>query len=107
MSKIIYIFFLWLLLLPLSMRAEKSSSDVAVASVETDSRLKKTTISVYENVLYVSHAPENARVEVKNMLGENVLVEKVKQPQQKFELNLKKGFYIVRVEDVLQRIVIK
>lgn len=98
--------YLWLMLVPTGLWAQDSKEGNA-PRVESSADSKKISVAVYENTLYVSGLTEKTIVEVKNMLGENVLVEVVKFPQQKIELNLKRGFYIVRVEDVLQRIVIK
>ncbi|MBP5423556.1 MAG: T9SS type A sorting domain-containing protein [Paludibacteraceae bacterium] len=67
----------------------------------------KIKIAVYENYLYVSNVSEGTMLVVKNMLGENVLSVRLNSSSEKIALDLKKGFYIVRVENELQRIVIK
>ena len=106
MKQVKFIFCLWLMLIPMGMWAQ-DSKEANSSRLESTADAKKVSVAVYENTLYVSGITEKCVVEVKNMLGENVLVEEVKYPQQKIDLNLKRGFYIVRIEDVLQRIVIK
>ncbi len=97
------------LLLPI---AEVCSQDVVCegekgAQERVASDQTKVNIAVYDRYLYVFNASENTILEVKNMLGENVLEVKLTSPSEKIALDLKKGFYIVRVDNVLQRIVIK
>ena len=76
-----------------------------------ESEGKKSTeisISVFNSKLYVFNAPENSRLEIRNMLGEKVYESSISNSdQEEFYLNLKKGFYIVKIGNTLQRIVIK
>ncbi len=64
-------------------------------------------VSYYNGSLYISNANEHAKVEVKNMLGENVAVAVLKSSDARIDLDLKRGFYIVRIENFLQRIVVR
>lgn len=80
-------------------------SDATQEQVKTDS--EKVSISVYDNQLYITNATENSIVEVKNMLGETILTFRINSSREAFNLNLKKGFYIIRVDEILQRIIIK
>ena len=65
------------------------------------------TIGVYNNILYILNAKENEKVDIMNMLGENVLSYLIKSQEERIQLDLKKGFYVVKVNDKVQRIVIK
>lgn len=65
------------------------------------------SISYYGGQIFISDVPENSVVEVKNMLGENVLVFRMTSTEGRFSVDLKRGFYIIRVGDYLQRIVVK
>ena len=68
------------------------------------------SISVFNNKLYVSRAPENSIVELRNMLGEKIFEARIaNSDKEEFYLNqsLKKGFYIVKVGNFLQRFLIK
>lgn len=64
-------------------------------------------ISVSDNFLYLSGMKEGTKVEVMNMLGVPVLSFLTSNVNEKIALDLKKGFYVVKVEDIIQRIVIK
>lgn len=64
-------------------------------------------VSYYAGQIFISNVSENSVVEVKNMLGENVLVFRMTSTEGRISVDLKRGFYIVRVEDYLQRIVVK
>ncbi|MCQ2209451.1 MAG: T9SS type A sorting domain-containing protein [Paludibacteraceae bacterium] len=84
---------------------DKFVSEVGQEQVASESL--KTNIFVYNNQLYITNANENALVEVKNMLGETIMSFRLTSANEKIDLDLKKGFYIVRVDDILQRIIIK
>ena len=64
-------------------------------------------ISFSGNYLYLSGVKEGTKVEVMNMLGVPVLSVETSCDDEKISLDLKKGFYVVRVENIVQRIVIK
>ena len=64
-------------------------------------------ISFSGNYLYLSGVKEGTKVEVMNMLGVPVLSVETSNDDEKISLDLKKGFYVVRVENIVQRIVIK
>ena len=80
-------------------------------SSETEVRkVIDVSISVYNNRLYVYHAPENTSVEVRNMLGEKVHEWRISNTEKEdfYLSNVKKGFYIVKIGNLLlQRIIIK
>lgn len=65
------------------------------------------SISFSGNYLYLSGVKEGTKVEVMNMLGVPVLSVETTNDDEKISLDLKKGFYVVRVENIVQRIVIK
>ena len=65
------------------------------------------SISFSGNYLYLSGVKEGTKVEVMNMLGVPVLSVETSKDDEKISLDLKKGFYVVRVENIIQRIVIK
>jgi len=68
----------------------------------------KTTVSAFGNILYVLNAPEASTVEVRSMLGEKVFEARINNSEkEEFYLNVKKGIYIVKIGNTLQRVVIK
>ena len=83
---------------------EMGQQDVEINSTNKDLSI---TIGVYNNILYILTAKENEKVDIMNMLGENVLSYLIKSQEERIQLDLKKGFYVVKVNDKVQRIVIK
>jgi len=85
------------------------ANDPVRANLESESRNgAEISISVFNNRLYVFNAPENSYLEIRNMLGEKVYESSVSNTdKEEFYLNLRKGFYIVKLGNTLQRIVIK
>lgn len=83
---------------------EMGQQDVEINSTSKDLSI---TIGVYNNILYILNAKENEKVDIMNMLGENVLSYLIKSQEERIQLDLKKGFYVVKVNDKVQRIVIK
>ena len=88
-----------------SSEEEKAVSEAIQEQLKNENT--KVSISVYDNQLYVTNATEHSIVEVKNMLGETILTFQITSSRDVFNLNLKKGFYIIRVDEILQRIIIK
>jgi hypothetical protein len=89
------------------LKAQSINSPVQM-NFESESRKSaQISINVFNNKLYVNHAPENALLEIRNMLGEKVFEMKINSEKEEIYLDLKKGFYIVKIENTLQRIVIK
>lgn len=82
----------------------EGQQDVEINSANKDLSI---TIGVYNNTLYILNAKENEKVDIMNMLGENVLSYLIKSQEERIQLDLKKGFYVVKVNDKVQRIVIK
>lgn len=82
----------------------EGQQDVEINSANKDLSI---TIGVYNNTLYILNAKENEKVDIMNMLGENVLSYIIKSQEERIQLNLKKGFYIVKINDKVQRIIIK
>ena len=104
-----FILFFWMSFFPCAMMAQSfidvnGKDNYEQIQMET---VEKPVVSVIENQLYVANVQENTVVEVKNMLGENVRTFRMKSKVERFDLNLKKGFYIVRIENFLHRIVVK
>lgn len=67
----------------------------------------QASVNVADNCLYLSGIPAGTKVVVMNMLGVSVLSFETTSDGEKFPLSLKKGFYVVKVENLVQRFVIK
>lgn len=65
------------------------------------------TVSMADNILYVIGAPMGSELVIKNMLGEKVYQNTTKNEKDTFYLNLKSGFYIVKVGNTLKKVIIK
>ena len=65
------------------------------------------SVGVFNNRLYINGASEHSKLEIKNMLGDKVYETRLNSDKEKIYLDLKKGLYIVRIDNFLQRIVIK
>ena len=65
-----------------------------------------TSISYAEGVLSVAGA-EGHVLEVISLTGKRVLEERISSPAQRFELNIPKGCYIVKVGDVVRKVSVR
>ena len=108
MKKVSLLIYLFVSAFAFSVSAQLTNSPVQ-ANLESESRTgAEISISVFYNKLYILNAPENSYLEIRNMLGEKVYESPVNNTdKEEFYLNLKKGFYIVKLGNTLQRIVIK
>lgn len=64
------------------------------------------TITYTQGVLYVNGA-EGKTLEVISLTGRKVMEERIDSPAQKFELNIPKGCYIVKVGNVVRKISVR
>ncbi|MBO4806678.1 MAG: T9SS type A sorting domain-containing protein [Paludibacteraceae bacterium] len=79
-----------------------------MAQEQTDQTKSLTvSVSMADNILYVTGAPIGSEIVIMNMLGERVYQGSTKNEKESFDLNLRNGFYIVKVGNVLKRIIIK
>ena len=109
MRKLVLLIFLFVGVVGFNTMAQMTNTLPVQNSSETDGRKGGDIfVSASCNKLYVFHAPENSYVEVRNMLGEKVFVATISIPEkEEFFINLKKGIYIVKIGNFLQRIIIK
>ncbi len=64
-------------------------------------------ISYYNNRLIIENAPINSSVEIFSMLGVSIFNASTSESKQYFTIDLKKGYYIVRVNDFTKKISVK
>ncbi len=108
MRKITLFMFLFVGALTFPVSAQLTGSPVQTNLESENKSNAEISISVFNNRLYVFNAPENSYLEIRNMLGEKVYETAVNNTdKEEFYLNLKKGFYIVKLGNTLQRIIIK
>ena len=69
--------------------------------------VEKTEIVAYENRIKISAAPVNSVIEIFSVVGIKVKEIRVSQPDGEYALDLPKGYYIIRLNDVVRKIVIR
>ena len=65
-----------------------------------------TSISYAEGTLSVTGA-EGQVLEVISLTGKRIMEERISSPAQRFELNIPKGRYIVKVGDVVRKVSVR
>lgn len=64
-------------------------------------------LTVKENRVRVQNAPSDARLEVYSILGVKQKSVRIESVDQTVTLNLPRGFYILKVENVVRKVVIR
>lgn len=99
-------FFLFLLLLffaaPTLQAQEKNEQETTLQNEQS-----QIVISVIDNTMRIEKAPLNAVAEIYNILGVKVLSINIESSDQTIHLNLPKGYYILKLETIVRKIVIK
>ena len=85
--------------MPVAMYAEQ-----AIELIDND--YQNISISVSESVLHITGA-DGLVMQIYNVAGVRVMSVKVEGPDKRFELNLPKGCYIVKVGKVVRKISIR
>ena len=108
MKKIVLFILLFASAVSFTAAAQTANNPVQANLDPENKKNAEISISVFNNKLYILNAPENSYLEIRNMLGEKVFESAISNTdKEEFYLNLKKGFYIVKLGNTLQRIVIK
>ena len=85
--------------MPVAMYAEQATEVI-------DNDYQNISISVNESVLHITGA-NGLVMQIYNVAGVRVMSVKVEGPDKRFELNLPKGCYIVKVGKVVRKISIR
>ncbi len=75
--------------------------------VVVEESVSETKIKVSENRLIIENLPKDGVLEVFSIVGIKVHTQKVKAGTNEYQLNLPKGYYIVRVGDLVKKILLK
>ena len=103
MKRIVFIFSAVLALaVSMPVRANASVMNGYAAGV-ADFQDAEVTISFSQGVVYVSGG-EGMVLEVISLTGKKVVEQQIDSPSQKFELNIPKGCYIVKVGKVVRKV---
>ncbi len=100
---------LWLALLGLADGEVAAQAPVSpqTAAATVREEVGKTALEAYDNRVKVSNAPEGSQIEVFSVVGIKVRAIRVTRPDGEYVLDLPKGYYIVRLGDVVRKIVIR
>lgn len=81
---------------------------IAVAQEPADqAKNAAVSVSVADKVLYINGATAGTEIVIMNMLGDRVFQSTTKSDKETLDLNLRNGFYIVKVGTALKKIIIK
>lgn len=75
--------------------------------VVVEENVSETKIKVSENRLIIENLPKDGVLEIFSIVGIKVYTQKVKAGTNEYQLNLPKGYYIVRIDDLVKKILIK
>lgn len=83
--------------------AQQTKEDTSQRVVEQSA----ISITITGNTIRVQNAPPGALLEVYNVLGLRVLASKLDASDKTFTLNLSKGCYILKIENVVRKVALK
>ncbi|MBP1616224.1 MAG: hypothetical protein H6Q14_51 [Bacteroidetes bacterium] len=66
-----------------------------------------TEISITGNKIYIQNLPTGGKLQVFSVLGVSVAIIEVKAGSGEYNINLPKGYYIVKIGDVVRKVAIK
>jgi hypothetical protein len=95
-----FIFLIFILITPLC--AQRSERVVVAVSQESG-----VTISMKGNILQLQNATVGEKLEILSIVGVRVFQKKIESTNQEFELDLPKGYYIVKIGTVVRKISVK
>ncbi len=85
-----------------------NAADNLFDRVATESTATSSVVVTFsDGKLTVENAPQSAVIEIYSMLGVSVFKATMKEPRQSFIIDLKKGYYIVRIDNLTKKISIK
>lgn len=83
------------------------SSEETLAENEGEGIGEAIDISFLNSKLTIENAPANTNVEIFSMIGVKVFHDIITEPKQFFLVDLKKGYYIVKVGNATKKISVK
>lgn len=75
--------------------------------VVMEESVPETKITLAENRLVIENLPKDAVLEVFSIVGVKVYTQKIKAGTNEYQLNLPKGYYIIRIGDLAKKILLK
>lgn len=94
---------------PLEVMAQQADTTVSRMSVTKDKDEKPDSIEIshYDNKIVVKNAPSGSKLEIYSVVGIRVKEIPMKQPSGEYTIDIAKGYYIVRIDDVVRKISIR
>ncbi|MDR3268614.1 MAG: T9SS type A sorting domain-containing protein [Tannerella sp.] len=98
----------WLFVLPAQAReASQALPPVSVHAPSATGDTLKASVNVADNHIIVSDAPAKSRLEIYNIVGVKVKEIEIKSPSEEYIVSLPRGYYIVRIGEIIRKIVIR
>jgi hypothetical protein len=72
-----------------------------------EENVPETKIKLAENRLIIENLPKDGVLEVFSIVGVKVYTRKVKAGTNEYQLDLPKGYYIIRIGDLVKKILLK
>jgi hypothetical protein len=104
MKKRIGILLCCLGLFALQAHAQQANTMRSVITQQVDNSMK---ITASDNRIIVSNVPVKSKLEIYNIVGSKVKEIEMKQSSGEYPVTLPKGYYIVRIEGNVRKIVIR
>jgi hypothetical protein len=104
MKKTVGILIFCLGLFALKAQTQQASLTPSVFTQQVDNLIK---VNAVDNRIIVSNVPVKSKLEIYNIVGSKVKEIEMKQSSGEYTVTLPKGYYIVRIEGVVRKIVIR
>lgn len=88
-------------------QAEVATPSLAVFAPRPPEDTSHVKVNVIDNRIIVTDAPAKSRLEIYNIVGIRVKELEIKHPSEEYAVSLPKGYYIVRIEETVRKIVIR
>jgi len=85
-------------------QAQQVNTISAVTTQPVDNSVK---VTYADTLIKISNATVNSKLEIYNIVGSKVKEIEMKQPSGEYPILLPKGYYIVRIEGIVLKIVIR
>lgn len=92
---------------PLGTMAQQANTTVSASTEEENKTPDSIEISAYDNKIVVENAPIGSKLEVYSVVGIRVKEIPMRQPSGEYPVELAKGYYIVRIGDIVRKISIR
>lgn len=91
----------------LGVMAQRADTSVSKVLVAQDKEPASVEISAYDNKIVVENAPVGSKLEIYSVVGIRVKEIPMKQSSGEYTVDLAKGYYIVRIGEIVRKISIR